>query len=226
MVEIRAFLTGKLARPRLEKVLASLGETDFEWRIVDTGVKIAALMTEDIIKRRVHFPEGTSQAVLPGRFRGEPERLAQHFNVPFLRGPDELADLPAFLGREGGPPDLSNQDIRIFAEIVDASALSVDKIVVRAQVLKAAGADVIDIGCLPDTPFPHLAETVKALKDLGLSVSVDSADPRELRIANRAGADFLLSLSEETLSVAHEGNAVPVLIPLVPGDLASLDRAI
>src|SRR5690606_29639928 len=102
MAEIRAFLTGKLARPRLEKVLTALGQTDFEWRIVDTGVKIAALMTEEIIRRRVELPEGTSLAVLPGRFRGEPERLADHFKVPFIRGPDELADLPAFLGNEGG----------------------------------------------------------------------------------------------------------------------------
>lgn len=226
MVEIRAFLTGKLAKPRLEKVLASLGETDFEWRIVDTGVKVAALMTEDIIKRRVHLPEGTSQAVLPGRFRGKPEHLSQHFNVPFLRGPDELADLPVFLGREGGPPDLSMHDIRIFAEIVDATALTIDKIVARAQELKEAGADVVDLGCLPDTPYPHLFETVKELKRLGISVSVDSANPEELRIANRAGADFLLSLTEETLSIANEGSAVPVLIPSVPGDLASLDRAI
>src|SRR5690606_26771895 len=146
MAEIRAFLTGKLARPRLEKVLTSLGQTEFEWRIVDTGVKIAALMTEDIIKRRVQLPEGTSQAVLPGRFRGIPDQLAEHFNVPFLRGPDELADLPAFLGREGGPPDLSQHDIRIFAEIVDASELPVDMIVARAKGLVAAGADVVDIG--------------------------------------------------------------------------------
>ncbi|GGA58833.1 dihydropteroate synthase [Nitratireductor aestuarii] len=226
MAEIRAFLTGKLARPRLEKVLTGLGQTDFEWRIVDTGVKIAALMTEEIIKRRVELPEGTSLAVLPGRFRGEPERLAEHFKVPFTRGPDELADLPAFLGSEGGPPDLSEYDIRIFAEIVDASALPIEKIVERAQAMKAAGADVVDIGCLPDTPFPHLAETVQALKRLGIAVSVDSANPEELRTANRAGADFLLSLTEETLSIAYEGEAVPVLIPAVPGDLASLDRTI
>lgn len=226
MAEIRAFLTGKLARPRLEKVLTSLGQTEFEWRIVDTGVKIAALMTEDIIKRRVQLPEGTSQAVLPGRFRGNPDQLAEHFNVPFLRGPDELADLPAFLGREGGPPDLSKHDIRIFAEIVDASELSVDMIVARAKSLVAAGADVVDIGCLPDTPFPLLGEAVRALKQEGIAVSVDSANPQELSEANRAGADFLLSLSEETLAIAHEGDAVPVLVPATPGDLASLDRAI
>src|SRR5690606_6602394 len=168
----------------------------------------------------------TSQAVLPGRFSGNPDQLAEHFNVPFLRGPDELADLPAFLGREGGPPDLSQHDIRIFAEIVDASALTIEMIVARARKLVAAGADVVDIGCLPDTPFPHLGETVRILKQEGIGVSVDSANPDELREANRAGADFLLSLSEETLAIAHEGNAVPVLVPSTPGDHASLDRAI
>lgn len=226
MADIRAFLTGKLARPRLEKVLAGLGETDFEWHIIDTGVKIAALMTEEIIKRRVQLPEGTSLAVLPGRFRGELERLSDHFKVPFVRGPDELADLPAYLGRKGGPDDLSDYDIRIFAEIVDAPALPVEKIIERAEGLRAAGANVIDIGCLPDTPFPHLGETVQALKRAGITVSVDSANPVELALANRAGADFLLSLTEETLDIAREGNAVPVLIPAIPGDLGSLDRAI
>src|SRR5690606_25365056 len=127
------FLTGRLAKPRLEKVMAGLGETEFDWEIIDTGVKIAALMTEEIIKRRVKLPEGASRVVVPGRFRGEPERLGAHFGVPFLRGPDEVADLPAFLGREGKPPDLSRHDLRIFAEIVDASELSLDALVSKAK---------------------------------------------------------------------------------------------
>ena len=32
------------------------------------------------------------------------------------------------------------------------------------------GADVIDLGCLPDTPFPHLEEAVGALKEQGYKV--------------------------------------------------------
>ncbi|TWG94962.1 dihydropteroate synthase-like protein [Mesorhizobium sp. J18] len=219
------FLTGRLARPRLEKVLAGLGETEFDWEIIDTGVKIAALMTEEIIKRRVKLPEGTSQVIVPGRFRGEPERLGAHFGVPFLRGPDEVADLPAFLGREGKPPDLSRHDLRIFAEIVDASELSMEALVSRAKALSVAGADVIDLGCLPDTPFPHLGEAVQALKALGFAVSVDSADIEELREGAKAGADYLLSLTEHTLDLVHDYATVPILIPSIPGDLASLDRA-
>src|SRR5690606_1659952 len=112
----------------------------------------------EIIKRRVKLPEGASRVVVPGRFRGEPERLGAHFGVPFLRGPDEVADLPAFLGREGKPPDLSRHDLRIFAEIVDASELSLDALVSKAKALAAAGADVIDLGGLPGTPLPHSRE--------------------------------------------------------------------
>ena len=226
MAERLVFLTGRLARPRLEKLLTGLGETDFAWHIIDVGVKIAALMTEEIIKRRVTLPEGASRVVLPGRFRGELERLAAHFGVPFIRGPDELADLPAFLGRAGEPPDLSRHQLRIFAEIVDAPALSIDALVERGKTLASAGADVIDLGCLPDTPFPHLAEAVQALKALGLRVSADSASVEELKIAAAAGADYLLSLTEHTLSLANDYPAVPVLVPSIPGDLASLDRAI
>ena len=81
-----------------------------------------------------------------------------------MRGPDEIADLPAFLGRAGEPPDLSRHDMRIFAEIVDAPMLSIEALVARARALAAAGADVIDLGCLPETPFPLLGEAVRELK--------------------------------------------------------------
>ncbi len=226
MAERLVFLTGHLARSRLEKLLAGLGETEFEWEIVDIGVKVAALMTEEIIKRRLTLPEGTSRVILPGRYRGELERLSAHFNVPFVRGPDEIADLPAFLGRAGEPPDLSRHDMRIFAEIVDAPMLSVAGLLARAKVLRTAGADVVDIGCLPETPFPLLGEAVRALKAEGFSVSVDSASFEELKIGAQAGADFLLSLTEHTLPLAFDFPVTPVLIPSVPGDLDSLGRAI
>ncbi|MBS3648368.1 dihydropteroate synthase [Pseudaminobacter sp. 19-2017] len=226
MAERLVFLTGHLARARLEKILAGLTDPEFSFEIVNIGVKVAALMTEEIIKRRLKLPEGADRVILPGRYRGDLERLASHFGVPFQRGPDEVADLPAFLGHGGVPVDLSHHDLRIFAEIVEAPTLSIDALVARAKDLSAAGADVIDIGCLPETPFPLLGDAVRALKAEGLRVSVDSASTEELRTGAEAGADYLLSLTEHTLRLALEHGAVPVLIPSSPGDLDSLGRAI
>jgi dihydropteroate synthase-like protein len=145
--------------------------------------------------------------------------------VPFVRGPDELKDLPGFFGRPGRATDLSQYDMRIFAEIVDAPALSIDAVVARAASMRAAGADVIDLGCLPDTPFPHLEDAVRELRGNGHVVSIDSANSDELRRGGKAGANFLLSLTEATLDLASETGAVPILIPAAHGDLASLLRA-
>jgi dihydropteroate synthase-like protein len=219
------FLTGHLARARLQAVLAGAGELGFEWSVIDIGVKVAALMTEAIITRRLKRPIDADRVVLPGRCRVDLERLAQSFDVPFERGPDELKDLPAYFGGRGRRLDLSRHDMRIFAEIVDAPALQVEQILNRAAAMRAAGADVIDIGCRPDTPFPHLEETVRALRANGFAVSIDSAAADELRRGGAAGANFLLSLTEKTLNIAAETGATPILIAAPHGDVASLLRA-
>jgi dihydropteroate synthase-like protein len=224
MAERTLFLTGHLARARLEKVLAGAG-LGFEWSILDIGVKVAALMTEAIIRRRLPRPVDADRVIVPGRCRADLARLSAELGVPFERGPDELKDLPAWFGRHGHGLDLSRHDMRIFAEIVDASALPVATILARAQAMRAAGADVIDLGCLPDTPFPHLEEAVQELTRHSIPVSVDSADTQELRRGGRAGARFLLSLTEHTLDVAAETGAQPVLIPATHTDLPSLLRA-
>ncbi|MER2266046.1 DUF6513 domain-containing protein [Methylobacterium oxalidis] len=220
------FVTGKLARARLEKVAAGLPADRFAWTIADAGVKVAALMTEEIIRRRVRIPEGATRIVLPGRCRANPEALAAHFGVPVERGPDEIVDLPAHLGLAGRTVDLSRHDLRIFSEIVDASKMSPEEILAKGLDLAARGADVIDLGGLPDTAFPHLEESVRLLKGAGLRVSVDSFSLDELTRGARAGADYLLSLNEETLDLAFETDAVPVLVPMRPDDVPSLDRAI
>jgi dihydropteroate synthase-like protein len=225
MSEHILFLTGRLAEPRIARVLASMQPTDFTYTIRDVGVKVAALMTGEMIRRRLQPPLEADKVILPGRCRSDLVALSEHFHTQFLRGPDDLKDLPEYFGRHGVERDLSRHDVRIFAEIVDAPNLDVAAIVARAQTHRRAGADVIDLGCLPDTPFPHLEAAVTALQDAGFAVSVDSADPDELRRGGRAGADFLLSLSELTLDVLDEVAAVPVLIPAHHGDLESLVRA-
>src|SRR5436190_17238078 len=130
------FLTGHLAEPRLQRTLKGLGTTEFEWQVLDIGVKVAALMTEAIIRRRLPRPVPADRVIVPGRCRADLEKLSAEFGVPFVAGPDEISDLPAFLGRGGVAPDLSKTDIRIFAEIVEASQLTVEAIVAKAQKLK------------------------------------------------------------------------------------------
>ena len=85
---------------------------------------------------------------------------------------------------------------------------------------------MIDLGGLPDTPFPHLEDSVRALKDAGLRVSVDSLDADELLRGGRAGADYLLSLHLDTLWIADEVAATPILIGRTPQDEASLWEAV
>ncbi len=235
MAERLLFLTGHLAEARLRGVLeqlgraagdaASGGEAGFDWQIANMGVKVAALMTEQIILRRLPRPVAADRVVVPGRAGVDPARLAAAFGVPFARGPDEIVDLPRWLGRGGAPPDLSRHDLRIFAEIVDAPLFAPEALRARAVELAAQGADVVDIGCKPGVAFPGLEAAVRLLKAAGLTVSVDSGDPEELRRAALAGADFLLSLTEASLDVAGGTAAVPVLIPATHGDLDSLIRA-
>ncbi len=226
MSERILFLTGKLAEKSLNKVLAEMPPAGFTYEIAQLGISVAALMTPDFIARRLPDARGADRILVPGLCRGDLAPLAEKFGVPVAHGPDDLNDLPQFFGHGGKPPDLTRFDVQIFAEIVDASELSLADILLRAEHYRAQGANVIDLGLLPNTPFPHLEESVQALKAAGYQVSVDTPDTDELLRADRAGADFLLSLSEKTLWLADEVAAVPVLIPARPGSLPSLCRAI
>jgi len=224
------FLTGRLAQPSLEGVLQRLAPpTDaapFSWEVRELGLQVAALMTADMIRRRLPAPVQADRILVPGRCRGDLDALSAHYGIPVERGPEELKDLPRHFKQAAHPVDLSQYRVAIFAEIVDAPQLSVDAIVARGLLLAREGANVIDLGCLPETPFAHLEDSVRALKAAGLQVSVDSLDTAELLRGGQAGADYLLSLTADTLWVADEVAATPVLIPRTPQDEASLHAAI
>jgi dihydropteroate synthase-like protein len=220
------FLTGRLAFASLEKVLESMAPAPFSWEVVDIGLQVAGLMTADMIRRRLERPDGVDRILVPGRCRGDLAALSTLYGIPVERGPDDLKDLPAYFHRADRAADLSRYDIDIFAEIVDAPNLAVEAILARAAAHRRDGADVIDLGCLPETPFPHLEEAIDALKRDGHAVSVDSLDSNELLRGGRAGAAYLLSLTIDTLWIADEVAATPVLIPREPADEASLHEAI
>ncbi|MGR8981154.1 MAG: DUF6513 domain-containing protein [Gammaproteobacteria bacterium] len=219
------FLTGKLAEKQLHTVLEKM-QPEFSYTVHQLGLKVAALMTADMIKRRLTETFGADRVMVPGRCRGDLETLSAEMGIPFIRGPDELKDLPLYFGQAAHKPDLSRYEAKIFAEIVDAPHMTVDDVIRRAYYYQNNGADVIDIGCLPSTDFPHLEDVIRSLKREGFIVSIDSLDENDLLKGGKAGADYLLSLHESSLWIADEVTSTPILIPEKHEDLASLDRAI
>lgn len=225
MSEHILFLTGRFAEKQLQQILSKM-QPDFTYTVHQLGLKVAALMTADMIARRLTDTFNADRIIVPGRCRGDLDTLAQDLNIPIQRGPEELKDLPEFFGKAAQKPDLSQYKVKIFAEITDAPALDIDRIVQRAYYYQQNGADVIDIGCLPDTPFPHLEATIQTLKQEGFKVSIDSLEADDLLRGGKAGADYLLSLHSSTLWIADEVAAIPILIPEKHADLDSLTHAI
>ncbi|MCB1747673.1 MAG: dihydropteroate synthase [Gammaproteobacteria bacterium] len=226
MMQHLLFVTGKLAEKSLARVLEQLDDAGFTWEIRVPGIAVAALLTADMLKRRLGDVDGFDRVILPGRCRGDLADLSDHFGLPFERGPEELKDLPAHFGRRARTREVKRTDVRLFAEIVDAPQLDIDGLLARAQRFRADGADVIDIGCLPDTPFPHLEDSIDALRGEGFAVSIDSLDRRELERGIAAGADYCFSLTAKTLELAEHGECTPVLIAEDPRDLDALCRTI
>lgn len=225
MTEHILFLTGKLAEKSLHRVLQGM-QPEFSYEVRNIGVSVAALMTAGMVQRRLQSADGASRIVVPGLCQGDLAPLAEHLGVIVERGPKDLKDLPAYLGGAEFQPDLSRHDVQIFAEIVEAPQISIDEILTRAEAYRRDGADVIDVGCLPGIDFPHLEESVQALREAGFRVSVDSMETDELLRGGRAGADYLLSLKQSTLWVADEVASTPILIPEQPGDMPSLYAAL
>ena len=226
MSEHLLFITGKLAEKSLHKVLETMQTRDFTYEVLQIGVSVAALMTTDLIARRLKDVSRYDRVILPGRCRGDIDWLAEQLGKAVERGPEELKDLPQHFGQAIKPSDLSRYSTHIFAEIVDAPNMSVEQILARAGQYKKDGANVIDLGCLPNTAFGHLSESVQALKAAGFAVSVDSLLAKDLVTGGQAGADFLLSLQYNSLWILEKVDSIPIVIGHPPGNMRSLYKTI
>ncbi len=221
------FVTGRLAEHSLRQIVELLArEIGLDCAIDVMPITVAALMTPDWIARRIKLSAGATRVLVPGYCTGDLAPIEQAVGVPVERGPRDLRRLPDFFGREPAPPDYGAYDIEIIAEINHCPRLTLVDILAEARQMAADGADVIDVGCEPDGPWPGVAETVRALRDVGHRVSIDSLDPREIEPAVRAGAELVLSVNSSNRAAARDWGCEVVVVPDDPRTLAGLDETV
>jgi dihydropteroate synthase len=216
------FITGRLAEPALRNVLTELA---IEHQIAVMNISVAALMTTRWIAKRLSVPAGVDNIVIPGLCEGDVDALAQAAGLPVRKGPADVRALPEWYGREAIKAELGQRDVRVFAEINDVESLSREQVIDRALAYRADGADVIDLGLSLERPWLDEGPgTIAALRELALSVSIDTLDPEHIRMADDAGVDYVLSLTPATIHLAEGLRATPVLITDDPEDLDGLGR--
>ena len=219
------FITGKLAEKNIRSILDSIKDKDFTYEIRNLNINVAALLTTEMIYRRIGDVDNFNKIILPGKVRGDIDELAKKLKIEIKRGPEELKDLPVMFGGDSLKHDLSKYEVHIFAEITDAPNMKIQEIISMADNYRNNGADIIDIGCLPNQSFPHLSETIQELKRQDFYVSIDSHSDKELILGGKSGADYLLSIKSDNFYILDEVDSFPILIPK-DGDMASLHECI
>jgi dihydropteroate synthase-like protein len=225
------FVTGKLAEPALRRLLADLGpKAGFDYQVAVLPITAVSLATTPWIARHLAPQTPVERVVLPGLCVGDLGVVEQAAHAPVERGPKDLRDLPEHFGlgtlASGSRLNEGPFDISIFAEINSAPRLSPEEVLRQARKLKDDGADVIDLGCDPGDTWAYTGQTVKALRDQGFRVSIDSFNPAEVEQAIAAGAELVLSVNTSNLLEARNWGCEVVVVPDVPATLEGLDRTV
>jgi len=221
------FVTGRLAQHALEAVVPALAqEVGFTYSIDVLPITVAALMSPAWIAKHIQVPAAASRVLIPGYCEGDLQPLKTAINLPIDVGPRDLRQLPAYFSRDPTPLDYGDFDLQIIAEINHCPRLPLDEIRSQAAALRSDGADYIDVGCEPGPPWAGVSDVVRALRDDGHQVSIDSLNPQEIESAVRAGAELVLSVNSTNREAAVDWGVEVVAIPDDPKNLAGLDETV
>lgn len=219
------FVTGRLAAPALRDVAARVATAGgFAYSIQVLPITVAALLSPPWIAKRIECPPETTAVLLPGYVTGDLTPVEQASGRPVHVGPRDLRALPEFFGQSPHRERYGAYDIEILAEINHAPRLPVQEILAVADRLRADGADLIDVGCEPGEPWGGVGDCVRALRDAGHRVSIDSLDPREIEPAVRAGAERVLSVNSTNINAALDWGVDCVVVPDDFPTLAGLEE--
>lgn len=221
------FVTGRLARHALEALLPQLAEqAGFAYSVDVLPITVAALMTPEWIAKYAQVPDAATRVLIPGYCEGDLAGLEAIVKRPVQRGPHDLRQLSAFFSREPLPTEYGAYDVEIIAEINFCPRLSLEEIRRMAAELAGDGADVIDLGCEPGRRWAGVGDAVRALRDDGLRVSIDSLDTCEIEPAVQAGAELVLSVNSSNRDAAADWGVEVVAIPDEPTTLAGMDETV
>jgi dihydropteroate synthase len=222
------FVTGRLAEFALRRVLDELApRAGFEAEVAVLPISVAALMPPKWVARHLEVPPGIDRVILPGHCRGDLAPVEAKVGTAVELGPEDLLDLPRHFGhQEDRLRGYGAFDIEILAEINHAPRLSTAELIAAADRFAAEGADVIDLGCVPGEAWEGVGDAVRALRDRGLRVSIDSFDPAEVAEATAGGAELVLSVNATNRDAAPDWGAEVVAIPDRPGTLDGLDETL
>ena len=221
------FTTGRLARAALEAILVDLApQAGFDYSIQTLPITVAALLTPQWIAPRLEVPPGTTKIILPGYCDGDLSPLLVVTEIPIEIGPKDLRQLPAFFGQKPNRDGLGEWDIEIIAEINHAPRKTLPDILTMAEAMRTDGANLIDVGCEPNSCWQGVGDCVKALCDAGHRVSIDSLNPVEISAAVQAGAELVLSVNESNREFAADWGCEVVVIPDDIQKIDSMDATI
>ena len=227
MAEHYQFVTGRLAEHSLRRVVDPLArQAGFEYTIDVLPITVAALMTPRWVARHLGHVPAATRIMLPGYCDQNLTDLTQQTNLPVELGPRDLHALPEFFGQAAAAEEYGSYQIEILAEINHAPRLTLDEIRRQAHGLAEDGADVIDLGCEPGEVWSGVADGVKALRDEGRRVSIDSFNVKEIAAAARAGAELVLSVNQSNRHAAGDWGCEVVAIPDDLPTLGGLDETL
>ncbi len=217
------FITGRLAQDALNSILPAVAEkVGFHYSVQVLPITVAALLTPKWVAPRLEIPPAATRIMLPGHCDGDLSPIHRVTDLPIEVGPKDLRQLPEYFGQQAQPADLSTWDIEIIAEINHAPRLSLDEILKMAESMIQDGANLIDVGCEPNSTWSGVSECVRALKDQGYRVSIDSLNPSEIGPAVAAGAELVLSVNSTNCQAAADWGCEVVAIPDDVRDLNSI----
>lgn len=212
------FVTGQLAERAVRTVVHEVAsKVGFDYSVAVLPITVAALMTAKWLLRKLEVPGNVTRIVVPGYLEPGIDELRSALERPVDYGPRDIRNLAEFFGKQREiSAELDQYRIEILAEINHAPSMSIDQLVERARRLSAQGADLIDLGCTPGYEWPDVGEAVRAVRDVGLRVSIDSFDANEVARACRAGAELVLSVNSTNCEQALDWGAEVVVVPDLP----------
>jgi dihydropteroate synthase-like protein len=221
------FITGRLAEHALRPLVASLSQRlSFDYTLDVLPITVAALMTPAWVSRHARIPQAANRVIIPGYCEGDLAPIQSLTAARVERGPRDLRDLEEFFGQPSRLTDYGAHSIEILAEINHAPRMALAEILKDAANLRAAGADLVDVGCDPGEPWSKVADTIHALIAEGHRVSIDSLNPVEIEPAVKAGAELVLSVNSSNRDAAKNWGCEVVVIPDDFPTLGGLDDTV